>query len=116
VQTSPETEFRFVYVTAPTREVALSLGRLVVSTRLAACANVLDGMTSVYWWDQKLNEDSESVLIIKTRRDKLEALMQAIEAAHPYECPCIVVLPIVAGNPAYLSWLRQETQDPQTQR
>lgn len=107
--TASDTGFRFVYVTAPSREVALTLGRSAVTARLAACANVLDGMTSVYWWDQKLNEDSEAVLILKTRDDKLSELMQHLEDEHPYDCPCIVALPIVAGNPDYLSWLQRET-------
>jgi periplasmic divalent cation tolerance protein len=109
MQTPPETSFRFVYVTAPNREVALTLGRMAVNARLAACANVLDGMTSIYWWQGKLNEDAESVLILKSREDKLTELMQAIREQHPYECPCIVALPIVTGNPDYLKWLQQET-------
>jgi periplasmic divalent cation tolerance protein len=109
MQTPPATPFRFVYVTAPNREVALTLGRSVVGTHLAACANVLDGMASIYWWEGKLNEDAESVLILKTREDKLAELMQALKAQHPYDCPCIVALPIVAGNPDYLSWLQRET-------
>jgi periplasmic divalent cation tolerance protein len=104
-----DTGFRFVYVTAPSQDVALTLGRSAVTARLAACANVLGGMTSVYWWDQKLNEDSEAVLILKTRGDKLSELMRHLKAEHPYDCPCIVALPIVDGNPEYLSWLRQET-------
>lgn len=109
MQTREETPFRFVYVTTPSKDVALAIGRTVVGARLAACANVLDGMTSIYWWDQKLNEDSEAVLILKTSADKLSELMQAIKAAHPYECPCIVALPIADGNPDYLKWLQQET-------
>ncbi|HEX2880818.1 MAG TPA: divalent-cation tolerance protein CutA [Polyangiaceae bacterium] len=109
MQTPPATPFRFVYVSAPSREVALTLGRMAVNARLAACANVLDGMISIYWWDEKLNEDAESVLILKTREDKLAELMQALKAQHPYDCPCIVALPIVAGNPDYLNWLQRET-------
>lgn len=104
-----DTEFRFVYVTAPSREVALKIARGVVDKRLAACANVLSGMTSVYWWNGKLNEDSEVVLVLKTHASRLPALTDAIKAHHPYDCPCIVAWPITAGNPDYLQWLAQET-------
>jgi periplasmic divalent cation tolerance protein len=99
----------FCYVTVPSREVALALGRTIVEERLAACANVLDGMTSVYWWQGTLEEASEAVLILKTRGELLERLSARIRDLHPYECPCVVALPIAGGNPAYLEWITGET-------
>jgi len=104
-----ETPFRSVYVTTPNKQVALDIGRSVVEARLAACANVIDGMTSIYRWEGRLNEDSEAVLILKTHEDRVSALIDAIKTAHPYDCPCIVALPIVDGYPDYLQWLRAET-------
>ncbi|HTM46478.1 MAG TPA: divalent-cation tolerance protein CutA [Polyangiaceae bacterium] len=104
------TPFRLVYVTTPSPEVALNIGRSVVNRHLAACANVLPGMTSVYWWQGQLNQDSEVVLILKTHEDRLAELTTAIKAAHPSDTPCIVALPIISGNEEYLSWLRTETQ------
>lgn len=100
---------KLVYVTAPTRDVALSLARAVVGERLAACANVLPGVTSVYWWDGKVNEDPEAVLVAKTRAELVEPLVERIRALHPYDCPCVVALPIEAGNPAFLDWIAAET-------
>jgi periplasmic divalent cation tolerance protein len=102
-----------IYITAPDRETALSLARILVGERLAACANVLDGATSVYWWQGKLCEEAESVLIAKTTGDKVDALIARTRQAHPYDCPCVVALPIAAGNPAYLEWVRAETSDGQ---
>lgn len=99
----------FVYVTAPERETALAIGRAAVAERLAACANVLDSMTSVYWWEGALQEDSEAVLVLKTRAELVAALTARITALHPYDCPCVVSFAIGAGNPAYLDWLRAET-------
>lgn len=98
-----------IYVTAPDREAALSLARTLVGEHLAACANVLDGATSVYWWEGKVCEDSEAVLICKTRADLAESVIKRVRELHPYACPCVVVLPIESGNPAYLDWIRAET-------
>lgn len=103
-------EFRFVYVTAPSKQLAIELGRSLVYARLAACANVIEGMTSVYWWQGEINQDSEVVLILKTRHEHVAALTRAIKAKHPYDCPCVVALPIVEGNPDYLQWLHDETE------
>jgi periplasmic divalent cation tolerance protein len=96
----------------PSREVALALGRPVVEERLAACANVLGGMTSVYWWQGKLEEASEAALILKTRGELIELLTARLRDLHPYECPGVVALPIAAGNPAYLAWIAAETAPP----
>lgn len=99
----------FVYVTASSREEAVTIGRAVVGERLAACANVLDGMQSIYWWDGKLNEEGEAAMILKTRSELLPALIARVRALHSYDCPCVVALPIADGNPDYLQWIAAET-------
>lgn len=99
----------WVYVTASSRQEALSIGRAVVGERLAACANVLDGMTSIYWWERSLQEEGEASLILKTRSDLIDRLTARIRELHSYACPCVVAMPISAGNPAYLDWIVQET-------
>jgi periplasmic divalent cation tolerance protein len=103
------TEARLVYVTAPNQEVALGLARVAVEERLAACANVLGAITSVYWWDGKLNEDGEVALLLKTRADLVDALTERLKRAHPYDCPCVVSVPLEGGNPAFLAWIAAET-------
>jgi periplasmic divalent cation tolerance protein len=97
------------YVTAGSRAEALTIGRTVVQERLAACANVLDGMTSLYWWQGALEQAGETVLILKTRTELVERLIARIRDLHSYECPCVVALPIAAGDPEYLAWIAQET-------
>jgi periplasmic divalent cation tolerance protein len=99
----------FCYVTAGSRDEALAIGRTVVEERLAACANVLDGMISVYWWQGSLEQADEAVLILKTRAELVEPLTARIRELHSYECPCVVALPIAAGNPDYLDWIAGET-------
>jgi periplasmic divalent cation tolerance protein len=99
----------FCYVTTGSREEALAIGRAVVGERLAACANVLDGMTSIYWWQGALEQAGEAVLILKTRAELVERLTSRIRELHSYDCPCVVALPIAAGNPGYLDWIARET-------
>ncbi len=101
---------RFVYITARDRDEALALGRLLVEERLAACANILPQMTSLYWWNGELTEDREAVLIAKTTDERIEALIERVRERHSYECPCIVSWPIDRGNKAYLEWLVGQTQ------
>lgn len=103
-------EAHLVYITAPSQEEALRLAQALVGERLAACANVLGPITSVYWWDGTLNQDSEVALVLKTRADLVEPLTARARELHPYDCPCVVALPIDGGNPAFLQWIAAETQ------
>jgi len=98
----------FVYVTAPDRALALAIGRACVQARLAACANVFDGATSIYRWQGALVEDAEAILVMKSRSTLIDALVAQVKALHRYTVPCVVALPIVAGNPDYLAWLAAE--------
>lgn len=99
----------FVYITAASPEEAERIGRTLVTERLAACANILPGMRSVYRWKGAVETASETVLIVKTRMEKAEALLAKVKQLHSYEVPCAVVLPIVAGLPDFLRWIDDET-------
>ena len=100
-----------VYITAGDEAEAKALGRALVEARLAACANVLPGITPIYWWEGKVEEGSEVALIAKTRADLVERLTEFVKERHSYDCPCVVALPIAAGNPAFLDWIAAETAD-----
>lgn len=104
-----ETNCVWIYVTAATREEALTIARTLVADRLAACGNVLAGITSVYRWEGRVNEDAEVSLVLKTTADRVEAVTRRVGELHSYECPCVVALPIVGGNPAFLAWIGEET-------
>jgi periplasmic divalent cation tolerance protein len=99
----------FVYVTCADREEATRIGLEMVETKLAACANVIDGMTSIYRWEGKIETAQEAILILKTQVSLLDQLTAAVKGLHSYSVPCVVALPIVGGNPDYLSWLMRET-------
>lgn len=100
---------QLVYVTAPTLAEAESLARLAVEGRLAACANILPGMRSLYWWQGRLESADETVLLLKTTAELAPALIRALTQAHSYDCPCVVALPIATGNPDFLRWIEAET-------
>ena len=99
----------FVYVTTPTPELAKEIAKAVVSQQLAACANIIPLMTSIYRWKGAVEEALETVLIFKTQATLFDRLAKAVKALHPYECSCIIGLPLVAGTSDYLSWIRAET-------
>lgn len=98
-----------IYVTASSKEEALRLARALVQDRLVACANVIDGATSVYWWEGEVRDAPEALMVAKTRTENVEAVIARVKAEHSYSCPCVVALPIEAGNPAYLDWIQAET-------
>ena len=108
----PEThddDLVFAYITAGSKEEALRIGRSLVEERLVACANVLDGMTSVYRWNGAVEQADEAVLIAKTRSSLFDRLAARVRELHSYDTPCVVELALGRGNPGYLEWLRAET-------
>jgi periplasmic divalent cation tolerance protein len=98
-----------IYVTASDASEARRIGRTLVEERLAACANILASMSSLYWWEGKVQEASEAVLILKTTEARLEALLTRVKALHSYDCPCIEAWPVAAGHAPFLEWVAQET-------
>ena len=98
-----------VYVTAPDRDSARAMGRAMVEQRLAACANVIGGMTAIVRWNDAIEEATEAVLILKTTEERVATLTERLRGLHPYELPCIVALPINGGNPDFLAWIAAET-------
>ncbi len=88
-------------------DAAKALARTLVESRHAACVNILPGITSVYRWEKQLQEDDETLLVIKTTRARFEALRDAVLQHHPYELPEIIAVDIAAGYRPYLDWIRQ---------
>ena len=99
-----------VYVTASNQSEARRIGRTLVEERLAACANILEPMNSIYWWEGKVQEASEAVLILKTTQARLEALVNRVKALHSYDCPCVEAWPVAVGYKPFLDWVARETQ------
>ncbi|TXK35511.1 divalent-cation tolerance protein CutA [Nonomuraea sp. C10] len=102
-------EFVEVHVTAPDRDVAERIASAVVTQRLAAAAQLVAPITSVYWWRGQINRADEWLLFMKTTTERFDELAAAIKDLHPYEVPQIFAVPLVAGTTDYLQWIRRET-------
>ena len=97
-----------VLTTCNSQEQGAQLARHLIEHRLAACVNILTGARSFYRWKGEIEQASEVVLLIKSRRDVFESLREAIGQLHSYEIPELIALPVVDGSDAYLRWLDSE--------
>ena len=98
-----------IYMTVGSMDEARRIGKELVSSRLVACVNMIENMRSVYWWEGELQEDSEVILIAKTKESLVPELIQKVKSLHSYDCPCVLSLPILDGNSAFLDWIAKET-------
>lgn len=96
--------------TCPDAGTAERIATALVGERLAACVNVLPGMTSVYRWQGKVEQAGEWLLLAKTTRDRLDALSARVVALHPYELPEVLAVEATGGLPAYLDWIAANTR------
>lgn len=99
-----------VYMTTKDKEEARRIGRQIVEERLAACVNIIEGVNSIYWWDGKVQDETEAVLIAKTKAELVPRLIERVKSLHSYTCPCVVALPVMSGNADYLQWVENETR------
>lgn len=106
----PTQEHVIVLCTAPSEEVATKLARGLVAQRLAACVNLVGNVRSVYVWKEETHEETEIQMVIKTNRDRIDAIGRHLTAHHPYEVPEIIVLPLLQGDPRYLAWVDEQTR------
>ena len=103
------TDYIVVMVTAPADE-APKLAKTVVEERLVACVNIVPGLRSLYWWEGKVEDEPEVLCIMKTRSNLFEPLRDRVRELHSYEVEEIIALPILAGNPPYLDWIKRNTR------
>ena len=98
----------FLYSTWPDKESAARCARMLVEERLAACANILGGMTAIYRWENKVETADEVVMILKTTKSAAPAAIARLSELHPYETPVIAHLPVEADSAAhFLRWLNE---------
>jgi periplasmic divalent cation tolerance protein len=102
-------EYIEVRTTTDSQERAQAIARAIVSRRLAACVQIIGPITSVYWWQGKIEQAEEWLCTAKTRGTLYRELEQAIREAHTYDVPEILAVEVVAGNADYLDWVTQET-------
>jgi len=97
--------FRVVFVTCSGKEEAEKISKTLVKEKLAACVNVVSTVKSFFWWEGKVDEAEEHLLIIKTSVEKMEKLIEKVKELHSYSVPEIISLPILEGNKEYLKWI-----------
>ena len=100
-----------VLSTTDSEEEARRIARALVELRLAACVQITPGIRSVYQWKGEIEEGSEFLLLIKSRRDLFDRLTEELRRLHSYEVPEIIALPIVWGSTSYLEWLGQQVHE-----
>ena len=105
----PSEKLCWVYMTVGSFEEAKSIGQILVGQNLVACVNLLENMTSIYNWEDKIEESQEVIMIAKTRKTLMPKLVEKVNSLHSYDCPCILELPIQGGNPEFLSWIESQT-------
>jgi periplasmic divalent cation tolerance protein len=101
-----------IYSTYPSPAEAERIGGMLVDRGLAACVNILAGMTSIYIWDGKRQRDAETAMLIKTRASLADTAIAEARKLHPYANPAFVVLPIVGGSADFLRWITEQTAQP----
>jgi periplasmic divalent cation tolerance protein len=97
----------FAYITAKNKSEAKKIGKALLQERLAACVNIFDNMSSMYWWEGKIEEASETVLIAKTTKELFPKLSEKVKLIHSYSVPCILQIPVTDGNSEYINWLKE---------
>ena len=101
-----------IYSTFPSPEAAETVGGVLVDRALAACVNILPGMTSVYMWQGQRHRDAETVMVIKTRAQIADSVVAEARRMHPYTNPAFIVLPVSGGSADFLRWIEEQTATP----
>jgi len=109
ISQSQKTEEIVVLITAPREDEAVRIARSLVEARLAACVNIIKDIRSIYSWQGKIEDDSEVLLVVKTRSELFDSLSKKVKELHSYSVPEIIALPIIKGSEDYLKWIREVT-------
>ena len=97
-------------ITAPNEEEAAKIAKDIVESRLAACVNIIRGIRSIYQWQGKIEDETEVLMIVKTRQELFRDLEKRVKEIHSYTVPEIIAFPILDGSAEYLQWLSEETE------
>jgi periplasmic divalent cation tolerance protein len=104
------TPYLIIFCTVPDSTTAKKIARILVKEKLAACCNILEGLNSIYSWENKIQDEAELLLIIKSRKELFPELEQQIKKLHPYVVPEIIAMPIINGNQEYLKWMEKNVK------
>ena len=102
-------DYVVVFVTASSEDEAQKIAHNLLQNKLVACANIIGGIKSMYWWQGKIDQSAECLLVLKTQKKLFSKLTKAVKALHSYDLPEIIALSIVEGEDNYLKWISTET-------
>jgi periplasmic divalent cation tolerance protein len=100
-----------IYITVESEDEGRAIARELLSQKLVACANMLPAHKALYTWQGEMEEGTEHIVLLKTRKDLFKRVEQEICRLHSYECPCIIALPVKDGHAPFLEWISQSTID-----
>ena len=105
-----EPAYIVLFITTPTVEEAQRISKILLEQRKAACVNIVPRVSSLFWWQGKIDSARESLLIVKTTASQLNELVTLVKEIHSYDVPEIIAIPIVGGNQDYLEWIGKEVK------
>lgn len=103
-------EYIVVLITTPNEEEAVKIAKTLVEEKLAGCINIIKNIRSIYSWQGKIEDDSEVLMIVKTRSELFEELEKRVKSMHSYTVPEIISMDIKKGSESYLKWLIEVTK------
>ncbi len=105
-----EFTYTVLFITTANTEEAQRISSMLLNRKKAACVNIVPKVSSLFWWQDKLDSAQESLLIVKTKTSLLNEIITLVREIHSYDIPEIIALPIVGGNQAYLDWIGKEVK------
>ncbi len=94
-----------ILITAKDKSEADKIAKILIKNKLAACVNILTGIKSLFWWQGKIDQAKETLLIVKSKKEKFNRIVKLVKSVHSYEVPEIIAIPIVSGFKPYLNWI-----------
>ena len=94
-----------VLITAQDAVEAKTIANQLLKKKLIACANIIEGVQSVFWWQGKIDQAKETLIVLKSQQSFFKKIVKTVKAHHSYEVPEVIALPIIDGNPDYLKWI-----------
>jgi len=99
-----------IFITAANKKEAKRIASSLIKEKLAACVNIVEKVESLFWWQAKVDQAKEVLLIVKTKQQLLNKLIKLVKSLHSYSVPEIIALPVIGGNPDYLNWIDDVTK------
>jgi periplasmic divalent cation tolerance protein len=97
--------YTIIFITASSKKEAQVIAKALLKNKLVACVNIIDRIESLFWWQGKIDQAKETILVVKSRKEKLEKIIKRVRSLHSYEVPEIIALPLIGGYKPYLDWI-----------